>query len=145
MQPVEIRNGTQIIAKFQHDFSASDLDLNTITVKASGYWVGFSGEYPATLYVPLRGTYCNVRTCAGITNQSETCAAGWTEWSAEPQGWYCLATINGTVAEEQIDPAITRLVAAPLGWWWVAVLFCVAFAVVASVKPKGRRKSRKSG
>jgi hypothetical protein len=128
MQPVEIRNGSQVIASFQHDFSTGDLDLNTLTAKAGSYWVGFSGKLPATLYVPLRGTYCNVHVCTGITNISDTCAAGWDEWNSEPQGWFCLATINGTVAEEQVDPAVTRLVAAPLPWQAVAILFVVATA-----------------
>jgi hypothetical protein len=142
IQPVEIRNGSQIIAKFQHDFSAGDLDLNTITVRLGQYWVGFSGKLPATLYVPLRGTYCNVRVCTGITNQSETCVAGWSEWSSEAQGWFCLATINGTVAEEQIDPAVTRLVAAPMGWEMVVLLFSAAIVMFAAAASRPYRAPR---
>jgi hypothetical protein len=142
IQPVEIRNGSQILAKFQHDFGAGDLDLNTLTVRAGSYWTGFSGKLPATLYVPLRGTYCNVRTCTGITNISETCSAGWQEWSSEPQGWYCLAVVNGTAAEEQADPAITKLVAAPLPWQAVFVLFCVSIVIVLTINTKGKRNQR---
>jgi hypothetical protein len=143
MQPVEIRNGSQIVASFQHNFSAEDLDLNEITVRLGQYWVGFSGKLPATLYAPLRGTYCNVRVCTGITNQSETCAAGWSEWSSEAQGWFCLATINGTVAEEQADPAITKLVAAPLLWQAVAALFGVAFIIFFMLGTEGNKKRQK--
>jgi hypothetical protein len=43
--------------------------------------------------------------------------------------------VNGTVGEEQADPAITKLVAAPMGWEVVAVLFAAAGAI--ALAPRG--------
>jgi hypothetical protein len=131
---VEIRNGSQIIVTFVHDFSADDLNLSTLTVRLGQYWVGFSGKPAATLYVPLRGSFCNVRACTGIVNTSETCTAGWNSADSDIQGWYCLTAVNGTVGEEQADPAITKLVAAPVRWELVAVLFAAAGAIVLAPK-----------
>jgi hypothetical protein len=143
VRTVEIRNGSQPVVTFQHDFSAGDLDLGTLTVRLGQYWVGFDGKLPATLYVPIRGVYCNVHVCPGITNTSETCSAGWSEWSSEPQGWYCLTTINGTVAEEQLDPAVTKLVAAPMSWEAVMILFFIAGGIVVFGKLMALRRPRK--
>jgi hypothetical protein len=130
---VELRNASQLVATFPHNFSTGDLDLNTITARLGQYWVGFAGR-GATLYVPLNGSFCNVRTCSGITNTTESCAAGWNTADSEVQGRYCILTINGTVAEEQTDPTVTKLTAAPIYWEWVVVLFGMAAVVMAAAK-----------
>jgi hypothetical protein len=141
---VELRNASQLVATFPHNFSSGDFDMNTVTVRLGQYWVGFAGR-GATLYVPLRGTYCNVRTCSGITNASENCGAGWNTTDSEIQGWYCVLTINGTVAEEQGDPAITKLVAAPIRWELVAVLFGAAALIFVASGAKLRLRTTKRG
>jgi hypothetical protein len=141
VRTVEIRNGAQFVATFSHNFSAEDLDLNTIMTRLGQYWVGFSGKPVANLYVPLRGSFCNVRTCAGITNISEGCGS-WSNAESEAQGFFCVTGITGTVAEEQADAAITKLVAAPIGWELAAVLFAAAGAIFAASHWRGRCKTR---
>jgi hypothetical protein len=131
---VRIKEGAVLYANFSWNFSADNFSLANITVTRStdDHYVGINGtSRNVTVWVPLWGNDCNVKTCAGKANISHCSSGDWISVSSARNGSYCVLTVNGTVAQDGPTAITTTVRIRVPGWDFalVAILFLLAFVI----------------
>ncbi len=100
---ISIKNGSQLITYFYHNFSKDMLNITNITVRLDNLSVIIKvlNHQDLTLLVPLVDAKCNVKVCEGVGNMSECGDVSYVY--PTPNLGFCGVVVNGTGAEDQED------------------------------------------